>query len=418
MNPSPEHALQSIADPLPGIGFETQVAEVGEQLGRSLTRVVELVPTRRRGPIALAASLGVDKVLASRLLKALRQREPIAIAHQVPGPEPLRRLLRSATAAGVATGVVEEAGEAVDAFERLIRETVGDRSSLDALISGWLPEARSEFELRRKQAAFKAMSELKGVACDTNYACSILAPGTQARRLDLVWVFGSIGLRRLRPSVPVKFTSRRIAAADPPRHPSSIGGEPVDVHEGIAGLRLDDYCSTPPPVVRAQRMGEVVHYMLADHGFGPRSGVDLVFAEVNRDEIDRYRVHADRRTYVFAEVSIPARTLVFDILVHEDVFPGSAPDLTIYDTVLEGVASVNDRSRDADRLDMLERIEPLGRGAARFRCTEVPRSPDLIEEVFRRLDWDGDRFAGWRCRIDYPVYGSQVVASFEPPMAP
>ena len=138
--------------------------------------MIESVPTRR-GPIASAATLGVDKVLASRLLKALRQQEPIAIAHQVPGPEPLRCVLRSAIASGVAESVVDEAVLAVDAFERMIRETAGDRSSLDAIISGWLPDARLEFELRRKQAAFKAMSELKGVAGDTNYACSILRPG-------------------------------------------------------------------------------------------------------------------------------------------------------------------------------------------------------------------------------------------------
>ena len=408
----------SAKSPLPGLGFETQVTQVGEQLGRSLGRVVELVPTPRRGPIALAATLGVDKVLASRLLKALRQQEPIAIAHQVPGPEPLRRVLRSALASGVAEGVVDEAVLAVDAFERLIRETAGDRSSLDAIISGWLPDARLEFELRRKQAAFKAMSELKGVAGDTNYACSILAPGAQPLRLDLVWLFGSIGLRRLRPSVPVKFASRRISSADPPRRPSSIGGVPVDVQEGLAGLRLNAYCSSPPPEVTAQRMGEVMQYMLADHGFGPRSGVDLVFAEVNRNEIDRYQSRADRRTYVFAEVSIPVRTLVFDVIVHESIFPGADPELTVYDTVLEGVASVNDRSRDTDRLDMLETIEPLGRGVARFRCTQVPRSPELTEEVFDRLGWDGDRFVGWRCQIEYPVYGSQVVMSFQPPPAP
>lgn len=408
--------LPNQPDERPGGGLESLAAEVGEQLGRSLERVVNLVPTPRQGPVALAEALKVDKVLTSRLLKALRQREPLAIAHLAPGPEPLRRLIRAAAENGVPSPAIDDAVTAVNAFEALIRETAGDRSGLDALLSAWLPDTRQEFEVRRKQAAFKAMSELKGAACDVNFACTIVQPGDHSERLDVVWVFGSFGLRRLRPDVPVKFTSRRLADADAPRQPSSIDGAPVDLQTGLAGLRLDDFCSKPPPEVNAHHVGEVVHYTLGDHGFGPQSGVDLVFAEVNRNEIGRFRVDPERRTYFFAEVPIPARTLVFDVLLHEDVFPGAEPALTIYDTVLDGIASVNDRTRDIDRLDMVERLVTLGSGIARLRSGDVPRSPELYRTVFSRLGWEGDRFRGWRCRIDYPVYGSQVVMAFDPPV--
>ena len=33
------------------------------------------------------------------------------------------------------------------------------------------------------------------------------------------------------------------------------------------------------------------------------------------------------------------------------------------------------------------------------------------------LGWDDRAFRGYRCAIDYPVYGSQVSLAFDPPAA-
>ena len=110
--------------------------------------------------------------------------------------------------------------------------------------------------------------------------------------------------------------------------------------------------------------------------------------------------------------------LLFDVLVHEAVYPASEPALLIYDTVLDGVADVNDRRRDADRLDLMESVGLLGRGSAKFRVGEVPNYVDLIRHVFDRMGWNDEDFRGYRCRIDYPIYGSQVVMAFDPPPPP
>jgi len=125
-----------------------------------------------------------------------------------------------------------------------------------------------------------------------------------------------------------------------------------------------------------------------------------------------------RRGYVFSEISTPARGLVFDVLVHTEVYPGAEPELAIYDTALNGVADVNDRSRDVDRLDLLEMITHLGTGPARLRAAGAPRYADLLRHVFARTGWDASRFRGYRVRIDYPLYGSQVALSFAPPAPP
>jgi hypothetical protein len=77
------------------------------------------------------------------------------------------------------------------------------------------------------------------------------------------------------------------------------------------------------------------------------------------------------------------------------------------------VADVNDPSRDIDRMDLAESIQPLGRGISKFRVGEVPWYSDLLRLVCDKLSWDPGAFRGFRCRIDYPLYGSQVAMAFE-----
>ena len=124
-----------------------------------------------------------------------------------------------------------------------------------------------------------------------------------------------------------------------------------------------------------------------------------------------------RKAYVFAETSIPCEILQFDAFVHEDVYPGRSPALRLYDTAFDGVADINDPSRDIDRLDMLESIDELGRGLTSCRSQDIPRYHELLSHVFEQLGWSADAFRGYRSRIDYPVYGSQIAMMFDPPEA-
>ncbi len=401
--------MTDVQDCLPGAKLESRVAQVGETLAARIADVVAAIPGGPRGPADLARTIGVDKVLASRILKAAGSRDPIAVLHTAPGPEPMRRLLLAAKKSGVPARLILAAREAVDAFDTLVRREAGDRSTLDAMISAWLPEARAEFELRRKQAAFRAMSQLRGVAADVDLATVLLHPSADNEHWDVVWLFGLLGLQRFRPLAPIKLSSRRTGNGDAPRHPETLDGVAV---EGLDGLRLNDYCTVPSVNVDVHHVGDVVHYMVADNGFGPQSATDLVFAEVNRAELPRIPVQPEKRQTVFAEVAIPFKVLMFDALLHEDVFPGVEPELIIYDTAFDGIASANDPARDIDQLDMCESIQPLGWDIAKFRAAEVPRYAELLRHVCSKLNWDGTRFRGYRCRIEYPLYGSQVLMAF------
>ena len=406
-------AVDSIEGAEEGAALEARITLVGGNILSTMGRVIEAVPRGRPGPQALADRLGLDKVLASRVLKATRSRDPITAAHRMPGPEPLRRVVKAAEQLGVEPGIIAEAYRAIDEFDLLIRQGVGDRSTLDAIVSAWVPEARREFELRRKQAAFKAMSQLKGVQCESLLATVILWPSSDPSKMDVVWVNGLIGVHRVRPGAPVKLSTRKMGGGPEQRLPVSLDGVPVDNAEG---LLLREFCSEPLLKMRAERVGSAVHYTLADERFGPASAADIVFAEVNRGELPRaVPPNSNRKRYFFAEASMPARRMQFDVLVHESL-DTSRPWLRIYDTAFDGVASVNDPARDVDAMDMVESIESLGAGVSRFRSTEVPRYAELLRAVCQRLQYDPALLRGHRCDVEYPVYGTQVTMVFDPPI--
>lgn len=408
--PSPEPAAALARPPSQ---LESHILGVADDLVAAVRVVVAEGTERGAGPVAIARSLRIDKVLASRVLKALRMHDPMSAAYAMPGPDPLRRFVRAAARCGASPVGVSRAEATIDAFERLIRDQIGDRSLLDAVLTASIPDARREFELRRKQAAFKAISQLKGLQARAILATVFLAPSDDDEHMDVVWVNGVAGLHRVRPGAVVKLTTRRMAPTGASRSPSTLDGHEITEP---GHLCLTEFCSKPMPTIDVRQSNEVMTYTLGGEAFGAQAAVDLVFVEVNRRELKRrVPLGTKRLSYVFAEITPPAEVVQFDVVVHESLFAGQDPTLRIYDASFDGVANPNDPSRDVDRYDLLEAsesIERLGAGLRLARSNDVPRYLDLTGTVFDRMGWRAPEFRGYRCRIVYPVYGSQVLMAF------
>ncbi len=391
-------------------GLERRINQAGEALLNTFVRVIDQIPGGDAGPQRLAKDLGIDKVLASRMLKAIRSPDAMSVVHRVPGPEPMRRVLKASSKLGVKPEDIREADAAIDHFETLIRTEIGDRSALEAILSAWVPEARREFELRRKQSAFRAMSQLKGAQAQVYAEAAIFWPSTDGEHIDIVWIKSVFGLQRLRPGMRVKFTSHRKVEDGAGRQTYTLAGERVD---SMDSATLEAYCSTPAPKLDVHHAGEVMHYMLEPGGFGAQSAIDLVTCEVNRGEIPRYIPSSrNRKAWASSDINIPSRRMQFDVLVHRDLYAGAYPDLRIYDTCINGQADINDPTRDVDQLDLLETIENLGTGLNRFGSSHVPRYRPMLTEVCQTLGFDPELLRGYRVSSDYPIYGSQTAMIF------
>ncbi len=405
----------------PPNGLEDRISHVGGQLTDSLRRVLDELPGRPQRPQQLARLLGLNRDISGRVLSAAKATDPYSATHIVPGPEPLRKLIQAARRKNVSLAILNDTERAIQDFESLIDETAGDRPALNAIISSLLPDARQKFELAAKQTAFKGASLLKGAMADLWLHTAIVFPSAQdPQRNDVAHVFGTIGLRRLRPNVTVKFTYRQYGTPTETWH--TLSGQPP---EQADGRELDQFCTLPPAPLDQTLVGNGVIYALgagddASGGVGPRSAVDKLLAEVRPRAMSKYAANRPRnKKSLFVAPSVPVKLLNFDMLLHRDVYPVAQPTLLVYDTAVEGMASVNDPARDADRLLVHESLTVLPHDVSAWQIPEVPKYLAILQHVIQRLGHQAplelDQFRGIRCRIQYPLYGSQACMAFDAP---
>ena len=390
---------------------DERIRAVGRDLAATLREVLEALPNPPGRPTDLARDLGLNRDISSRVLKAMAKQNPLEVVHVIPGPEPLRRFIRAAADQDVAERSIDAAQEAVQRFDGLIRDEAGTRSALNAIIASLLPRTQQRFELASRQSVFKGMSQLKGIQADVWLSTAIIAPSTDVDdKHDVVLIHGALSMQKLRPDARVKFTY------------SEMQTEPPDDEDGLpeGAIRLDEFCVNPPAPLDIWRSGSEVSYTLSGEQFGPRAIMDMLVVDHHRAVLDRYANPDVERSKkgTFVAPDIPVKLLVFDCILHNDVWPGSDPELAMFDMGPAGTAWVNDPSRDIDRMDFSERVELMGRGVQSFRSDAVPRYTDMLRAMAQRNGLNLDEFRGYRCLMQYPVHGWQVCLSFDPPKRP
>jgi hypothetical protein len=396
-----------------GRELRSRVEQLGTDLAQSLTALVADVPRRPSGPQALGRALNMTTVTASRLLKALGQPNPISVLQLLPGPNPLRKMVDTAEEIGTPPSVCETARGHVTAFDELIRDEAGDRGSLRAMLSAWLPDDRREFEGQRRQTIFKALSELEGVACEFELTTILFAPSESAGKVNLVSLKCLLGIDRIRPDAPVKLGTRRLSTNDEAyaeRVPLNLDGAPA--LNGLDAVRLDGFCNAPPAPLVARQYGHHVEYALGPTGFGRNSKVDLVIGELTRDEPMTRSPSSTRPPYFFTVPEMPTRNVVFDLVVHKDLFDDGTPSLLYYDTSSNGPAIAADPARELDLRYCPEPLQKLGRGIQASRLLEFPRYVSLLEHVGEKLAWTLSDFDVYRVQMSYPMVGRQITLAF------
>jgi len=363
-------------------------------------------------PTDLCQQLGVNKDLSSKVLKALSKPDPIASLRLMPGPEGLRGLLDAASEKTHDPELLSPVRQAIDAFDRLIRDVAGSRSRLEPIICGCLPEAREQYEQRNRQAVYSSISNLKGVTAETSLQVAIIGPSAEPAQCDVCSVFGLVGLRRLMIGAPINLsTAAKGTSTD---RPASRTLDGIAVTEDPAGVFLEDFCSESMPEVAVSVIPPEIHYRLCGNEVGLTSALDVFMGEYVPRLMDLRTAELVRKKRgMCADIEIPVKSLVFDAYIHRDIWPQIEPELLIYDTAMRGPASPNNQACSISRLRFQDSLRSLGRGLSRFRVEEIPRYVEMMREVFARRGWDPDEFRCYRCHTRYPLYGSQYHTVFE-----
>jgi hypothetical protein len=319
-------------------------------------------------------------------------------------------MLRGAARAGVDAACLLKVEEAINAVEALLEDEVGNRQSLDAILSEWVHDFRAGFELRHKASAFRAMSALRGVHARAVIFTIIIHPSADPQRHDSIGIDAFIGCRRIRPSAVLRTLHAHFAPS--PFALQGLDGQPLS---NMRDLYVPDFSTVPYENLGVRQYDQFIEATIEDLPLGKGEGLDLVTAQLLRGLHRATRGAGPPTAGTGGQAEPPAEHMIVDALLHEDVWPGIRPELRLFDTVVRGITHPDDPLRQGDRLDMVETVRTLGQGPQAFRIIEFPRYAELIEYVCSKVGWDPQRLRGYRCKIRYPIYGCQVGLAFSLP---
>ena len=402
---------------MPSRTTDATLRRLAEETGDELRGAVEalLAELGRRGmrdQRAIQGALNLSQSAISRLVSSVRSGDSLATLSSIPGPEALRQLVSGATKSGIARELVDRVEHAVEGLEHFLAHQVGDRGTLEAVLSDWVHESRSTFEQRHKAAAFKAMSALRGVRADMVLNCGIVHPAAADPAVyDCIGIDALLGCRRVRPNGVLRMIGSHLAPEGSGFQVTNLAGAPI---AAMPDMLLPGFSTIPVEHIATTHHGQFIETTVCELplGNGAERGGDLVCAQMYRGLQRARRGNGPPSSGVGGQAEPPSEHFLVDALLHDDVWPGARPELRVYDTVVRGLTHPDDPSRQGDRLDLLESVQALGTGPEAFRVPEFPRYAELIREVCAQAGWDASKLRGFRCKVRHPIYGSQIGLAF------
>ncbi len=397
-------------------GNLNQIEVIGAELRQAISPVLEAVAGASPRPTRVSRAIGLDKSLASRLVRAVQSTSDLDLMHLVPSPGGLRIF------ANLATQYADPASirnllMATERFESLLDTVPGGRASIDAQISESSNVALLKREHIAKQASFKSMSFLLGHFCDVVTTTLFLVPSASGRRVDGIEIQRRIGLRRMRPSTPLVLMSIW-GDPDDAVTENAITFDTLDGKRGAANpeaFLLSAFCTQPLPKLDVMREGEMTALVLAgDPSLHTPSQLTSAMHIRNAWPLVPESRTQSLRGYV---LHTPCRQVVRDVYIAESLYPGATPQVSF---LLPGPRPSMRTSREnGDRhyseVDLDRSIESRPGGPQSYEIPGVVNHSAVVRHVLERAGHSLTPFRGWRLAMTYPVSLIEMVWSLTHP---
>lgn len=392
-------------------GSAKSLEVIGTRIQDALRRLLQGTDIDLKRPTTLTGAWGVELTLATRVLQAVRQPDPVSSLQLLPTPKGLSSFLVIAREHCADPTSLRDALAALEAYEELIKRLGGKKTDLDTFVARRLDHSRERIEQSAKQNISRGYSSLIGVQAAASVLSCFVFPSEEPGWCDELVVHGYHGLRRLRPELPLLLGSREILDDEPSRQVTleRLRGGAI-CQEGMTTALLP-FCTDPLPEIEIITDGNKLIYALpAEPQDKLPTELDVFFSSMHR-RADPMLGSSDnpRARYAFIPQN-PSRYMIMDVFVHQDVWPGVEPELIL---ARVGNPSAPDLlAHTLDRADYIETLQRLGNSASAIPHRHYLNQLSLVRFIHEQMGWEVGEFRLYRCIVKYPVVGLWYTIQF------
>lgn len=389
-------------------------------------------------PVLITSRLGLDKSLASRVVRAIGADDPIRALHGIPTPQGLALVARATATAGASPEQVAALEDASAAYGELLAEFSGGRTDLEATLVGWIPEQRERAERDARRSVFRGMTTLSGIRTSAVYHSLYLVPapgddgngcatGSEDDRVNSLIVTLRQDLRRLRSGARLHFMSMQKGPVTNRGHSERSPAQDVDssqdrftldgapLLDDPGALLLGDLCSHPLPQLELQHSGPSILVSVHPDALDVNEFATIGMGWKTKGHFQRYAAASRRFESLTVEALSPTEALVVDLFIHEDLAYPHPPFASSADVPGQ----------------LGPRIDPMALPPAELQAAPCPinldahpsglSSPDvracgaIAENACREAGVILTEFSKYRFRIAFPTPTEQLTVWWELP---
>src|SRR5262249_54366335 len=158
----------------------------------------------------------------------------------------------------------------------------------------------------------------------------LLIPSPDGRSVDGTFVTGFVGLRRLRPGLSINIGVRRRT----PRTTESPETPAGHFAKQQLPVLLEQFCSKPMPTISTTQAGDYLIFKVEGEDIGATAVCDVFLTHSAGALYPRWTPPTAPLTGPSIRLDVPSERLIFDVLVHEDVWPAKEPELRLYEILM------------------------------------------------------------------------------------
>lgn len=401
--------------------LETRLRELSRELCYALNTVLSeaLGVTATGGPIRpilMTNQLGLDRTLASRIARALREPDELRGLYGLPTPQGLQLVERATKGHGASEEALAKLRSATESYGEMLASFRGGRGGLETTLAGWIPELRAKAERNARRTVFRGMSTLEGTQTGMAYAAIFLIPSKRdPERLDALVITIRADVCRLRvgESIPLVTIS-----ASGSNHwfelLTDLDGQDLESNNTSdrdpQRFLVEELCSQPTPALATVHEGESVTLEVVADALDVNVEATLGLAWRIPSFFVSYQSGANTHCHVSVKVLKPTERQVVDLFFHKDAMIQGEPvasvskQLSVHHDQMHGPPPETSPERM-----LAPTVERRRDSASTLANQDVPFYGSVVDTLKSRAGLDVSDFTLYRTSIDYPLVASELI---------